>query len=79
MFAPYNKILIDVNFVHVNGALDNDTFKIISFFACATNHSDIAISLTVKAATLICISGCGWAISSAKEWISGFIYNFVKS
>ena len=36
-------------------------------------------SLTVKAATLIFISGCGWAISSAKEGKSGFIYNLVKS
>ena len=35
--------------------------------------------LTVKAATLICISGCGSAISSAKEGYSGFIYNLVKS
>ena len=33
-------------------------------------------SLTVKAATLIFISGCG---SSAKEGKSGFIYNLVKS
>ena len=32
-------------------------------------------SLTVKAATLIFISGCGSAISSAKEGKSGFIYN----
>ena len=30
-------------------------------------------SLTVKAATLIFISGCGSAISSAKEGKSGFI------
>ena len=36
-------------------------------------------SLTVKAATLISISGCGSAISSAKEGTSGFIYNLVKS
>ena len=36
-------------------------------------------SLTVKAATLIFISGCGSAISSAKEEKSGFIYNLVKS
>ena len=36
-------------------------------------------SLTVKAATLIFISGCGWAILSAKEVKSGFIYNLVKS
>ena len=35
-------------------------------------------SLTVKAATLIFISGCGSAISSAKEGKSGLIYNLVK-
>ena len=39
----------------------------------------LGFSLTVKAATLIFISGCGSAISSAKEGKSGFIYNFVKS
>ena len=36
-------------------------------------------SLTVMAATLIFISGCGSAITSAKERKSGFIYNLVKS
>ena len=36
-------------------------------------------SLTVKVATLIFISGCGSAISSAKEGKSGSIYNLVKS
>ena len=36
-------------------------------------------SLTVKAANLIFISWRGSAISSAKEGISGFIYNLVKS
>ena len=36
-------------------------------------------SLTVKAATLIFISGCGSSISSAKEGKSGFIYILVKS
>ena len=39
----------------------------------------IDFSLTVKASTLIFISGCGLAISSAKEGKSGFIYNLVKS
>ena len=39
----------------------------------------IDFSLTVKAATLIFISGRGPAISSAKEGKSGFIYNLVKS
>ena len=37
----------------------------------------IDFSLTVKAATLIFISGRGSAISSAKEGKSGFIYNLV--
>ena len=36
-------------------------------------------SLTVKAATLIFISGRGSAISSAKQGNSGFIFNLVKS
>ena len=36
-------------------------------------------SLTVKAATIIFISGCASAISSAKEGKSGSIYNLVKS
>ena len=39
----------------------------------------LEFSLTVKAATLIFISGCGSAISSAKEGESGSIYNLVKS
>ena len=43
------------------------------------NHCVLLDSLTVKAATLIFISGCGSAISSAKEGKSGFIYNLVKS
>ena len=36
-------------------------------------------SLTVKAATLIFISGRGSAISSAKRGNSGSIYNLVKN
>ena len=44
-------------------------------------HNTVLIdfSLTVKAATLIFISGRGSAISSAKEGKSGFIYNLLKS
>ena len=38
----------------------------------------IDFSLTVKAAAVIFISGCGSAISSSKEGKSGFIYNFCK-
>ena len=43
------------------------------------NHILLDFSLTVKAATLIFISGCDSAISSAKEGKSGFIYSLVKS
>ena len=39
----------------------------------------IDFSLTVKAATLIFISGRGLAISPAKEGKSGSIYNLVMS
>ena len=39
----------------------------------------IDFSLTVKAATLIFITGRGSAIPSAEERKSGFIYNLVKS
>ena len=42
-------------------------------------HVLIDFSLIVKAATLIFISGRGSAISSAKEGISGFIHNVLKS
>ena len=38
----------------------------------------IDFSLTVKATTLIFISGRGSAITSVKEGKSGFIYNLVK-
>ena len=39
----------------------------------------IDFSLTVKAATLTFISGRGSAISSAKQGISGSVYNLVKN
>ena len=39
----------------------------------------IAFSLTVKAATVIFISGRGSAISSAKQGKSGSVYNLVKN
>ena len=39
------------------------------------NYILLDFSLTVKTATLIFISGCGSAISSAKEGKSGFVYN----
>ena len=48
----------------------------VNFLFCSVL---LDFSLTVKAATLIFISGRGSAISSAKEGKSGFIYNLVKS
>ena len=42
-------------------------------------HILLDLLLTVEAATLIFISGCGLAIPSAMEGKSGFIYNLVKS
>ena len=42
-------------------------------------HVLLDFSLSVKAATLIFIYGCGSAILSAKKGKSGFIYNLVKS
>ena len=49
--------------------------------ACAITDRLVLLDflLTVKAATLILISGCGSAISSAKEGKSGFIHNLEKS
>ena len=47
--------------------------------AAQTHKVLLDFSLTVKAATLIFISGRGSAIPSAKEGISGLIYNLVKS
>ena len=40
-------------------------------------HILLDFSLTVKAATLIFITGCGSVISSVKEGKSGFIYNLI--
>ena len=55
----------------------------LKFFAIAqkTPLSGVLLdfSLTVKAATLIFIFGCGSAISSAREGKSGFTYTLVKS
>ena len=49
-------------------------------FELTTSMTNVLLdfSLTVKAATLIFISRCGSAISSAKEGRSGFIYNLVN-
>ena len=58
---------------------------LLSFFVSPSRYRGLVcsvlidFSLTVKAATLIFISGRNSAISSAKEGKSGFIYNLVKS
>ena len=49
--------------------------KIVNLCTCIL----LDFSLSVKGATLILISGCDSAISSAKEGKSGFIYSLVKS
>ena len=49
-----------------NNSRDENVYVVLDF------------SLTVKAATLIFISGCGSAISSAKDGKSSYIYNLVK-
>ena len=46
---------------------------------CSGDYVLLGFSLTVKAATLIFISGRGSAISSTKQGNSGLIYNLVKS
>ena len=58
-----------------------DQFCSLFFVVCYPISLSVLLdfSLTVKAATLIFISGCGSAISSAKEEKSSFIYNLVKS
>ena len=48
------------------------------YYRGQTCYIFLDVSLTVKAATLIFISECGSAFSSAKEGKSGFIYNLVK-
>ena len=46
---------------------------------CLVVHVLIDFSLTVKAATLIFVSGRGSSISSAKQGKLGSIYNLVKN
>ena len=58
--------------------LHSDT--IILFSSAFCKHGVLLqFSFTVKAATLIFISGCASAISSAKEWKSDSIFNLVNS
>ena len=55
----------------------NESFAVLFIFekCMRLNILLLDFSLTVKAATLIFISGCGSTISSAKEEKSGSIYN----
>ena len=53
--------------------------SLVNLISKDTNLVLLDFSLTVKAATLIFISGCGSAISYAKKGKSGFICNLVKS
>ena len=64
----------------------NELFYLLNMYFFVRDRSVIGMfrvlldfSLTVKAATLIFISGCGSAISSAKKGKSDFINNLVKS
>ena len=72
--APYGRITL-----HVFWELNYDFLPCYCYNASTNRFVLLDFSLTVKAATLIFISGCGLAISSAKEVKSGFIYNLVES
>ena len=54
-------------------------FHFLQLFLLLLKHVLIDFSLTVKATTLIFISGRGSAISSAKQGKSGSIYYLVKN
>ena len=70
--------------IFVTSSSDNQHFickqkrKHVQNFRRFTTVILLDFTLTVKAASLIFISGCASAISSAKEGKSGFIYNLVK-
>ena len=71
-----------MNHTHVTETIRNIPTPVYRLHATAEKNKYTVLldfSLTVKAATLKLISGCGSAISSAKEGKSGFIYNLVKS
>ena len=64
-----------------HGIINVNDIILPHIISLAQNHLRVLIdfSLTVTAATLIFISVCGLAISSAKEGKSGFIYNLVMN
>ena len=69
--------LLSINYATILANVSTPVYLISVFH----NYYSLLLdfSLTVKAATLIFISGRGSAISSAKEGKSGFIYNLVKN
>ena len=70
LFTSHRDIILiysDPSGIFDSGRKQNTTVVLLDF------------PLTVKAATLILISGCGSAILSAKQGKSGFTYNLVKN
>ena len=65
--------------VFVSNSMLTESISTVNRFTGKVRFILLDFSLTVKAATLIFISGCGLTISSAKEEKSDFIYNLVKS
>ena len=78
-----NKWRMGINASKINIMSNHRTWIPLTYHYSLNNHilEQILLdfSLTVKAATLIFISECCLAISSAKEGKSSFIYNLVKS
>ena len=71
--------LIETTLFHFHGVFNKNEIKSAKRIPHLYTYSILLdFSLTVKAATLKFISGCGSAISSSKEGKSGFIYNLVK-
>ena len=76
-------MILDVFLISIK-VQTQSSFKLIKTKNCSmysVDHNDILLdfSLTVKAATLIFVSGRCSAISSAKQGKSGSIYNLVKN
>ena len=63
--------------MHFHSQQSSLSVSIINVILGLNTPAILDFSLTVKAATLIFISGRGSAISSANEGKSGFIFNLV--
>ena len=75
-FFLFKSVSVDIKWLYSN---ENQHNSLVCYSPTLSLYLLIDFSLTVKAATLIFISGRGSAISSAKEGKSGFIHNLVKS